>query len=292
MMKEWLYCFKRIRKYDVLTIDYIFIWIFLIILYFNVIPYAGPILGFHIAALFISISLPILSPDFFLLKFLRNWYPFFFLPLFFTALHYLIPAINPRSVDTVLIKMDLILTGTYPTIWVERFYAPLVTEILQLSYLTFYFLPLLVLIPLYAKKDKTEYNRFVTVILLGFYLSYFGYLLFPALGPRYFLAHMHQTSLIGKGIYHSISSTLNGLENIQWDAFPSGHVTVALLFSHYAFIYYKKIFFWTIPVVTLLILSTIYLRYHYFVDLLAALILYWIIILVDRKLYKPRIDSS
>ena len=286
MKEKGFYNLKRIRKYDLLTISYIFIWIILIIIFFNVITHAGSLLGFHIVALLLSLSLPILSPDFFLLKFLRNWYPFFFLPLFFTALHYLIPAINPGSFDAILIEIDLFLTGTYPTIWVEGFYTPLLTEILQLSYLTFYFLPLLVLIPLYTKKDKTEYNRFAFVILLGFYLSYFGYLLFPALGPRYFLAHMHQTSLIGKGIYHSISSTLNGLENIQWDAFPSGHVTVALLFSHYAFVYCKKIFFWTLPVITLLILSTIYLRYHYFVDLLAALILYGIIILIDRKLLK------
>jgi membrane-associated phospholipid phosphatase len=137
-----------------------------------------------------------------------------------------------------------------------------------------------------------EFDRFSFSILLTFYLSYFGYLLFPALGPRYFLAHFHDIQLSGKGIYHAIRDTLDGLENIQWDAFPSGHVGIALVYLHFAFRYFRRIFYVSCFVVLLLILSTVYLRYHYVVDVLGGVILYGIVMGTDRAMRWPAPESK
>jgi membrane-associated phospholipid phosphatase len=286
------YSFKRIKKYDLLTTGYLLIWILLILIHYKTVPSADTFLLLHFLTLLVVIFMGGLSPVSPFLKVIRYYYQFFFLPLFFTALHYLIPAIHPGNVDSTLIKIDQYLTHTNPTIWIEQFYYPVLTELLQLVYLTFYFLPLVVLIPLYCSDDLKRYDRFAFAILLSFYLSYFGYLLFPALGPRYFLSHLHSVSLDGLGLYHSISSTLNGLENIQWDAFPSGHVAVALLVSHFSYRFYPKIFYFTLPIIILLIISTIYLRYHYLVDVLAGVLLYLIIIIIDRLVYSTPISGD
>lgn len=284
MISTKFFKFSRYRSYDLVTALYLIIWIFLIVLFYSKIYHAELFLIFHFLALIFTLSFAGIFPSNHIVSFFRNWYPVFYLPLFFTALHYLIPQINPDNVDHILISLDISLTGTYPTVWMENFNYPLLTEILELSYLTFYFLPLLVLIPLYIRKRETLFNEAALAFLLGFYLSYFGYLTFPALGPRYFLASVQTSPLASGGFYHSIASALNGLENIQWDAFPSGHVTIALLFSHYAYLYFRKTFYWALPVVILLVISTIYLRYHYLVDVFAGIILYGIIIIICRKL--------
>lgn len=276
------YSIDRLKKYDLLTAIYLIFWIVLILLKYSHIPGAFLFLNLHVAVLMLVFILGGIKSDTTFLKFIQHWYPFMFLPLFFTALHYLIPIIHPQNLDQVLIKIDRFITGTDPTVWLERFYNPLLVEIMQLSYLTFYFLPLLILIPLYFRRDYQRFEQLGFSFLLTFYLSYFGYLMFPALGPRYFLAHEQQIILDGTGIYHSISVTLNGLENIQWDAFPSGHVAVALVFSYFAYRFFRNTFYATIPVVSMLVLSTVYLRHHYVVDVMAGVVLSAIIILADK----------
>ncbi|OGB69921.1 MAG: hypothetical protein A2Y94_08685 [Caldithrix sp. RBG_13_44_9] len=279
------YSVNRIKKYDLLTCGYLLIWILLILINYKTVPSAATFLLLHFLTLLVVLFIGGLDPVLPFLKVIRYYYQFFFLPLFFTALHYLIPAIHPGNIDLTLIKIDHYLTRTNPTVWIEQFYFPWLTECLQLVYLTFYFLPLVVLIPLHCRDNLKRFDRFAFAILLSFYLSYFGYLLFPALGPRYFLSHLHTVHLDGLGLYHYISTTLNGLENIQWDAFPSGHVAVALLVSHFAYKYFPKIFYISMPIIFLLIISTIYLRYHYLVDVLAGILLYILIIVIDKIIF-------
>ncbi len=292
MENDRFYLLKRFRAYDWLTISYLVIWIFLISFFFNSIHYAGIFLSFHIAAVLLSLLLAGMLPEFSLLKIVQRWYPVFFLPLFFTELHYLIPAIRPGDFDSLLIKLDFLLTSTYPTVWMEHFYHTWLTEILQVAYSTFYFLPLLVLIPLYKRKDVQKFDRVGFMTLLSFYLSYLGYLILPALGPRYYLAHLQTVPLDGNGIFHTINSTLNNLESIQWDAFPSGHVAVALVFAYFAFQFARRTFYLMLPIVAMLIISTVYLRYHYVIDVFSGFLLFGIVILVDRMMYKSPSPSQ
>ncbi|MBN2366933.1 MAG: phosphatase PAP2 family protein [Calditrichaeota bacterium] len=291
-MDEIIYSLSYFKKYDWLTTGYLLIWIVLILVNFDSVPSPWPFLSLHLLMFSMVVFLSGYRSQVPVLRLIQSWYQFFFLLLFFTALHYLIPAINPNTLDFQLINFDLFITGRIPTVWMEKFYSPLLTEILQLSYMAFYFLPLMILIPLYYRKEMFRFNRFGFNILLTFYLSYFGYLIFPALGPRYFLVHEQQIILDGLGAYHTISTALNGLENIQWDAFPSGHVAVAMIFSSFACRYFKKLFYITLPIVFFLILSTIYLRYHYLVDVLAGIFLFVVILVVDAIIFSGSPDSK
>ena len=65
---------------------------------------------------------------------------------------------------------------------------------------------------------------------------------------------------------------LNNLEKNKTDAFPSGHTAVSLLSLYYAGKAREKILAaCLIPVVTGLIISTVYLRYHYVIDVIAGI---------------------
>ncbi len=286
--------FRRFRAYDWLTLGYLAVWTILILFYYNRIPYAATLLFLHISGIVLSIILVGVVSGPGIPRLLQRWYPVLFLPLFFTVLHYLIPAIHSHDIDSLLVKTDLWLTGTYPTVWFEKFYHPLLTEIMQISYSTFYFLPLFILIPLYRQKRFAAFNRAAFVFLLAFYLSYLGYLVFPALGPRFFLAHLQQKSLSGYGFHNILTHTLNDLENIQWDAFPSGHVTIALLVAYFSLKFYPRMFYGLAPVIFLLVISTIYLRYHYLVDVLAGIVLFALVLFFTSRLrhYYPNIFSQ
>ncbi len=204
----------------------------------------------------------------------------------FDSLEWIVHPLNPVDIDPVLLELDYLLTGTYPTVWLQRFINPLLTEIMQLAYTSYYFIPVVLGIFLKIKKRQGEFEEALFLILLCFYLSYAGYMLFPALGPRFYIGHLHTVELKGLLLMEPIHELLNKLEGIKRDAFPSGHTAIALLCLILSYRFERKIFWSLLPVVILLIVSTVYLRYHYVVDIMAGIILTLAVIIAGPFFYK------
>jgi membrane-associated phospholipid phosphatase len=123
-------------------------------------------------------------------------------------------------------------------------------------------------------------------------MSYLGYFIIPAIGPRFTLDHLQTFSLSGVWIMEDINHLLNKLENIQRDAFPSGHTAITLLTMYYARKYDKKYYWLMVPVTMFMIISTVYLRYHYVIDVIAGFILFFVLIKLGPFLYKKLQKSS
>jgi membrane-associated phospholipid phosphatase len=196
------------------------------------------------------------------------------LPIIFNSLGALIAGIHPTTFDTQLIAIDHAIFGVHPTVWLERFINPLLTGLLQFAYISYYFIPLSLGVVLIAKGRFGEFEEVLFGILLCFYLSYIGYLLVPAIGPRFTLSHLQTGGLQGSPFIEMIQDTLNALEKNKTDAFPSGHTAVSLMCLYYAWkMRENKLFAVLIPVVTGLLISTVYLRYHYVIDVIAGIAL-------------------
>jgi membrane-associated phospholipid phosphatase len=191
----------------------------------------------------------------------------------FDSLGDMIPWIRPRSSDDLLIAIDhALFFGHHPTVLLERFIHPLLTTLLQFAYISYYPMAVVLGIVLLSRGKVAEFNEAVFGIILCYYLSYVGYLLVPAVGPRYTLAHLQTADLQASPLVIAIQDTLNRLENTKTDAFPSGHTAIALMTLYYARTMKEKVLNAVlIPVVTGLVLSTVYLRYHYVIDVLAGI---------------------
>jgi membrane-associated phospholipid phosphatase len=205
------------------------------------------------------------------LRLLHAFYPVIFLPILFDSFADLLPWVSPVERDAVLIRLDYALLGTHPTVWLERYTHSLVTEVLTWAYTAYYFLPVLLAAALYRWGTLEEFDRAVFGLVLCFYLSYVGYFLVPAVGPRYTLTQLQTVDLTGVFAADAIRETLDALERFKQDAFPSGHTAVVLLVLFYAWGSLRRLFWLFLPVVVALIVSTVYLRYHYVVDVLAGI---------------------
>jgi len=191
--------------------------------------------------------------------------------IMFNSLGTLIACLHDTTIDARLIAVDHAIFGVHPTVWLERLVSPLLTDILQLAYISYYFIPLALGIVLITRGRTAEFEEVLFGILLCFYLSYVGYLLFPAIGPRFTLSHLQIGDLQGSPLITMIQDGLNALEKNKTDAFPSGHTAVSLICLYYAWKEHeKKLFTLLLPLVTGLIVSTVYLRYHYVVDVVAG----------------------
>lgn len=215
-------------------------------------------------------------------------FPFFCILIIFESLEYMVHTIQPRDIDHVLVKIDYLIFHGHPTVLLERFINPLLTDIMQLAYISYYFLPIILGISLKVKKYDRAFDRSLFLIIFCFYLSYIGYLSMPALGPRYTINHLHALDLDGWIISEPLQEALNRIEGIKRDAFPSGHTAVALTVLYCAYLYEKKIFWIYLPIVILLILSTVYCRYHYVVDVLAGILLAFVTIVIGNGYYEFR----
>ncbi|MCS7214935.1 MAG: phosphatase PAP2 family protein [Thermodesulfovibrio sp.] len=203
----------------------------------------------------------------------------------FDTVGVLIPYLNPNDIDELLLKLDYLILGFYPYIYFEKIANPILTELMQLSYCVYYFLPFLIGVYLIKNGEKKEFYRALFVILFCYYLSYIGYIIFPALGPRFLISHMFQSELNGLLLANKIKDLLNSLEGIKRDAFPSGHVGISLVVLILMLKYSKKLFWLSIIPVFFLIISTMYCRYHYFVDVLGGFALAVVSLVIGNLYY-------
>jgi membrane-associated phospholipid phosphatase len=192
-----------------------------------------------------------------------------FVIVIYQSLGDLIQYLHP-DIDPVLIRIDSFIFGVHPTVWMEQWVRPWLTDIMSFAYSTYYFLPVTFIVSLYLKHRMADFTMAVFVLTFAFYVSFVGYILFPAVGPRFTLAHLQSIPLEGSLLSDLVRHTLNVLEHNKWDCMPSAHTQIALVLLYLTHRYERSLFYLFLPIMCALILSTVYLRYHYVIDLFAG----------------------
>ena len=232
------------------------------------------------------------------LRAIHDWYPVPVIFLVFKEIHEIIHLFGSRDWDSIFIEIDRATFTVDPTVWLGRFAHPFVTETLQIAYASYYFIMLTVAVELFVRKDKHEFSFVLFTIVYGFFLSYLGYITFPAVGPR-FTIHTFttlSTDLPGVMFTDWIRDVLNAGESIprdgvnafvlaQRDAFPSGHTQMTLISLYLAFHYHLKSTWMLTIFGTLLIIGTVYLRYHYVIDLVGGALFMMFTVWTAPKLF-------
>jgi membrane-associated phospholipid phosphatase len=198
--------------------------------------------------------------------------PAAFIPFVFESLGPLITAARGPARDELLIAADRALFGRDVTVWLERFVRPGLTDFFYLCYASYYFLAIALGAFLWRRSVPAA-RRCVFTLTFCYFVSYIGYFLVPALGPRFALASRQTVVLETTPVSRAVSTTIDQLERTKFDVFPSGHTMIAAVVLLVAYQRARRLFWILLPVAAGLILSTVYCRYHYVVDVLAGLIL-------------------
>lgn len=190
------------------------------------------------------------------------------LPTMFSAVGLLLPGLHPAPFEWTCIAADRALFGCDPTVALQRWLSPLLVEVLQLAYASFYFLPVALLAVLLRRRAFAAFDECLAIVTGGFLLSYLGYYVFPTLPPYRFLDH--GGPLAGLGLAERIHALLDALEANRYDCFPSGHTMMTLVTLQLAWRHARGVFWGLLPVGVALCAATLALRYHYAVDVLAG----------------------
>jgi membrane-associated phospholipid phosphatase len=206
---------------------------------------------------------------------LRQVLPFVACLLIYTNLHDTIGFVNPHDVQAILDALDRMIFGVQPCLWAERFISPGRTEVMAFFYGNFFWIAPAVPLLLLLLRRWREFRIATLGIVICFYMGYALYVVFPAAPPRLHLAHQFHVTLRGyPNLLFSFSEkALALLPADSRAAFPSLHAAVSLLALVYAWRYVRLAFWLLLPFVLGLWLSTVYLRHHYVVDLVAGWLL-------------------
>ncbi len=151
--------------------------------------------------------------------------------------------------------------------------APWLSELLSAGYFAFYFVVLLPIAWAAVKRRTPEGQRFLQGIVLMYLVGFAGYLLVPAGGPYMafpdafpyppqggpmtaFLVGLVAQGITGMDVFPSLHS---GVSVFVWGFFLSGGYRLATLLLT--------------PVVAAIVIATVYLRYHYGIDVMAGILL-------------------
>ena len=197
----------------------------------------------------------------------------------------LLVAFTSRAYDAPLLALDHRLFGFTPALWLERFTTPGVVEYFAFFYFSYFPLTFLMVLFVFARPVvNAEGTRFGigTALVMG--LGQLGYLVVPAFGPVKYMAADFAAPLEG-GYFWSLVLGIVDSAGAQRDVFPSLHTAMPTWFALYAWSEVTRLrrvrdpraSWWTLAALTItvfalhIIVSTMLLRWHYAIDVVAGL---------------------
>ena len=196
------------------------------------------------------------------------WYPSA-MGIAFYALSGAVALLGSANVDGLLDHCDLSWLGAPAAAFFSSFESPALTDLLTIAYL-FFFWYLIAGPAHYCLHDLPRLRSNFAGLFVVYAIGFLGYTLLPAAGP-----HLNGTidsfpvmGPLSRNLLPFINTASNGV-----DAFPSIHVAVSLYLLLFDARHYRQRFRWTLVPCVLLWISTLYLRYHYLVDVAAGALL-------------------
>lgn len=274
----------RFWAVDKLVLGYFTFMVLMLAAWWDRIPGAPALLAWHLfggALIIFEVKRPNFTSWIF-----RNWYPLPYVASCYKEMANLFPLARHVTYDAALAQLDQRLWGVQPAFWLLRIQTPLRTEVLQWIYTVFVPAVLLVAFVLWGQRRYREFQYYAFLIALGYLTSYVGYVLWPARGPRLFFHEFDHLPLQGLWLFHAMQSGLDRLESVAYDAFPSGHTELTILAWWSSRAISKYWFGAYFAYTSAIIFATVYLRYHYTVDVFAGASLSIFLIAATPFLYR------
>ena len=201
----------------------------------------------------------------------RDWYAILFFLYFFEATSALNRIIFPDFLDAFFQKIDYFIFGYQPArVWGLMFNKWIISEILHLSYFSYYLMGIFYL-AVYLR-NQVKFRLYAFILTFVFFLCYLTFDILPVVGGRNLPGMMELTQTYRYGPFTRIMAFIYNSSPHLGGAFPSSHVAIAVVVNISAFDFNRKLGWIILPVVTLLTISTVFCHYHYFIDTMFGLL--------------------
>lgn len=201
----------------------------------------------------------------------RDFFPVVVVIAVYSILQPVIESSNPHRYDALFAAADARWLGPLVRAWRGVFgRGRLFTDAVYLVYASYYLCPVLVY-ALARRRGPASMERAAFAVLLTYYLSFVGYLVFPTSGPR---VPMEEEAALGGGAAaDAVRALLRALESTSLDAFPSGHTAITLVSAAIGARLHPRAAPLLAAWAAAIVFSTVYIHVHYAVDVLGGVAL-------------------
>lgn len=208
----------------------------------------------------------------------------------FYCMRWAVPLLGIPKVDEMLLSWDRALLGETPAVAWEKYLTPWLQDVSMAGYI-FFFIYLVAGPGYFCVHNVPLFRKCIAGLFTMYGIGFLGYTFFPAGGPHRWM--IFETPLHGPWLLDWILKTVNDGSNCV-DVFPSIHLAATLYLLLFDWQHHRRRFWWALLPCLVLWFSTMYLRFHYFVDLLAgvavALIAWFTAQWYERSALARRID--
>ena len=179
--------------------------------------------------------------------------------------------IHEGWLDTRILDLEQAILGVQPTLWIQSYITPALTEWMMFAYVVYVPLyPVLCGIIYYKWGELAMEDCFFTLGLTNIFCD-IGFILYPVAGPLPTIGHLYTTKLDGY-VWTWLGEAIRMNLHYVGGSIPSPHCAAATIMWAMAYRYHRASFWILAPVVLSLYVSTFYGRYHYVTDAIAGVI--------------------
>lgn len=187
-----------------------------------------------------------------------------------------LPLISSRVLDRPLFLIDLDLLGMEPAMLMERWATPTVTDWFAFFYMCYFVLLLFFLMPVvFFTKSRRLASEITFTVMVVYSVGQSLYALVPGYGPLRELTPAFHAELPGGPVFHWMHDVVSGA-GAKKDIFPSLHTAIPTSLTLTAFRHRKVVgkLWLVVAFITMnTVIATMFLRWHYFIDVVAGLVL-------------------
>jgi membrane-associated phospholipid phosphatase len=290
---KWSYTLRPISV-EVLFGGYLIVTAVFILFNLFRIEHPYPMLFFRMAYLLATALLIYISsrsPELRWIRFLRLSLPFLLIVWFYQETDLLNNILFPQYLDPYFAHLEEAWFHSQPSlIFAERISNRGFAELMYFGYVSFYALTIGVPAWLYFRVDKIQAARFTTLIITSFTVYYLVFIVLPVAGPQYYF--QDSVDPLPRGyVFGPLLQMAQKLGEGRTAAFPSSHVAICLMIVWGCFRYARRLVWYVVPVAVILIISTVYIRAHYVIDVIAGIVTAPLVYTVSGWLF-ARLDNG
>lgn len=189
------------------------------------------------------------------------------------------------KIDEFLSNLDQSIFRFQPSIELSKqFNSLFFNELFYFGYFCYYLLPIAVFILVY-KKIPQKLEEFGFILVSSFLLYYFVFIVIPAEGPQFYFPYP-ENFVEAKGFFGNLVKLIQKNGEVPTAAFPSSHVGISWIVIFWLYKNLKNSTKYFLPFVILLMFSTVYIKAHYFVDVIAGVLSAPIVFFITFNFYK------
>lgn len=189
------------------------------------------------------------------------------------------------NLDSFFDKVDIWMFGCSPAMEFSALLPQaIVSEIMYFGYFAYYLIFIFVFSYFFfAKPHLAEKAMFVS--LCSFFIFYILFIFIPISGPQFY--YLYPDNQVPDGYFFSkLMQGIQAAGEKPTGAFPSSHVGLTIIAMYLLFKQGRKYFYIILPVAIILTASTVYIKAHYLIDVVASFILTPIILFISYRIFR------